>query len=155
MPSELNAAGKVCPYGHVLTLIAGASLEKEQWAEQLAAHICYHSTASAPPMKMAFQMCHLPLNLQIKTGATWPFQSLLTGAHRPSLPWIQGQPPHIYWIYLHIHTQKDMSCIYIGVYSRWCWEIASPKSEGKPFAFSACCKVHSGHLERHCSGVLY
>ena len=48
-------------------------------------------------------------------------------------------------IYVYIHTEKDISCVYIGIYSRWYGETPSPRSEGKPFAFYACCEVHSGH----------
>ena len=54
-----------------------------------------------------------------------------------------------------IHTHKDISCVYIGIYSSLYGETASPRSESKPFAFYACCKVHSGQQEQHHPGVLH
>ena len=45
-------------------------------------------------------------------------------------------------ICIHTHTVRYL---YILEHILGDMEKASPRSEGKPLAFSACCKVHAGH----------
>ena len=72
-------AAQVCHHWHALICIESASLEKEQWEEQLAANYHCHRATSAPCHDNGPPVSHLPLTLQIQTGAEEPLQSPLTG----------------------------------------------------------------------------
>ena len=50
----------------------------------------------------------------------------------------------LYIGYMYTYTQRKICPVYILEYILGDME-KQPRSESKPFAFSACCKVHSGH----------